>query len=238
MSDPSFPSSSISEIPDDKKESRDWTILLDRVEFVDLAIIQIVNPRVGVVTYGMTPDGHDGWNFHEVGGGGSVIVPYAVWKKELFIGVIKQDRPNQGGNVLQLPRGLLDAGEDHFDAALRELSEEIGNKFSQKEIMLLGGDPCNPNSTFFVTTPPDEGVRFYAIQFRSNELMPLMEGEGYTLQPGLLKESATTQATEFAERILGCQFIPWPKAAQLGDMFTVAGVGRLLAHLKNNVRHT
>ncbi|MFA5946951.1 MAG: NUDIX domain-containing protein [Patescibacteria group bacterium] len=192
-----------------------------------LAYMELTNPKYGTLAYGKNPGGNfDSWAFHENGGGGAVIVPYATVDGNLLIGVVEQDRPNQGGKVLNVPRGFLKPGEPHWVGAERELAEEVG-KFVGS-LRLLPGKPTNPNSAFFETVQVDEGVKFSTVEVSPGLLVT---------KNGLVKfrKSAVTVDKEnrAAEQITGCHFIPALEAIMLGDMFTVAGVGRLWGMLKS-----
>lgn len=161
--------------------------------------------------------GYDTWSFQETGGGGAVIAPYATVAGELVVGVVKQMRLNQYGEVWNLPRGFIESGELHLAGAVRELREETG---LLAEVVLLPGEPANPNSAFFITAP-GEGVRFYAAKLQADTLCRDAQGS--------LQLSVPQSANE--EHISLLRFVPWREAIVLADMFTVAGVGRLLAYI-------
>ena len=210
----------------DKKNQakRGWAVELDGEKVEQVAHLRLFNPRFGVLEYGLTPLGYDTWSFHENGGGGSVIVPYAKIGDQIFIGVIEQFRQNQGARkVLNAPRGFLAAGENHFGTAVNELEQETGVR--TVELSLLEGSPLNPNSAFFVTKE-GEGARFYSLEVKEGELIFNEENNAYVFNPGALKPISKS-----GELIFGCRFIPWKAAVGLGDMFTVAIVARLLAAL-------
>lgn len=48
---------------------------------------------------------------------------------------MRQFRPAFGGPVLEFPAGLVDAGESHEEAALRELREETGYRGQLKKLI-------------------------------------------------------------------------------------------------------
>lgn len=210
----------------DKKNQakRGWAVELDGEKVEQVAHLRLFNPRFGILEYGLTPQGYDAWSFHENGGGGSVIVPYAKIGGQIFIGVVEQFRQNQGARkVLNVPRGFLAVGENHFGTAVNELEQETGVR--TVELSLLEGSPLNPNSAFFVTEE-GEGVRFYSLEVKESELIFNEGNDAYVFNPGVLKPISKS-----GELIFGCRFIPWKAAAELGDMFTVAIVARLLASL-------
>lgn len=195
--------------------------------------LQIENPKFGVVSYGLTPPGYDGWSFKELGGGGSVIVPYAQIDGRLYIGVVEEARHNQGGKVLNVPRGFLDPGESHFNAAIRETEEEMGYTSGMAPFE-LEGIPMNPNSAFFETPWKGEGVRVFALPVRAEELERVENV--YRFRPGVLSSNQASKTAKLAERILGSRFVSYVHAVRLGDMFTVAAVGRLFGHLEASER--
>ncbi len=214
----------ITDIPEEKQAKRGWKVELNGQTVEQMNRVRISHPKFGELNHGLTPGGWDGWSFHEIGGGGSVTVPFSVINDQLYVGVVEQNRPNQGGNVLNTPRGFLDPGEKHFEAAIREAGEELGvddNRIEER-IFRLDGDPMNPNSTFFETAEEGEGVKLFAFSVLESELQN--DGDGY-----IFREDSLKPASKAAEGILKCRMIPWKQAAQLGDMFTVAAVGRLLA---------
>jgi hypothetical protein len=169
----------------------------------------------------------NGVSFREQGGGGSVIIPFTLWKGELYIGVIYQFRENEFGVVMNVPRGAKDSGEDHLTAAERELSEEYGGKLTLKigHQLLDLGEPVNPNNSFF----QGEGVKFFAVEIPSNELT--------TFKNWLIpRRQDVLNHSQLEEQISGSMFIHWHEAIHLRDLFTVAAVARLLHYLEQSGR--
>jgi len=184
---------------------------------------------MGTLTYGETPMGYDGWSYREYAGGGTVTLPFTIRDGELYVGLILQRRPNQGGEVWNAPRGFLDPGETREAGAARELNEETGFEHSAA-LVTLPGEPGNPNSTFFETWATDEGVTFHAVQIHANMVELGLSGLGF--RAGILDESASARRSRVAEAITQARFLPWAQAAQVGDLLTNAAVARLLAHLQ------
>lgn len=207
--------------------TRGWQVLINGQPYDGkVETLQVTNSRYGLLTYGKNPAGmYDSWAFHEIGGGGAVIVPFILIQGEIWIGVVQQIRLFQSGTpVLNVPRGFLDPNEKHFEAAVRETEEETG--FSQgSRVFQLPGEPLNPNSAFFETWGDGEGVKFFAVEILQSEIEP-GEGDTYVFKPGVLNPVNKT-----AEGILKSVFIPWRKAALLGDSFTRCGVVALLAQI-------
>ena len=209
---------------------RKWTVELDGKR-VEPALVELAS-RFGVLRYGWSVSGYDGWSCRELGGGGVIAVPYAIKDGALWLGVIEQVRANQGGVVLNVPRGFLEAGEAHASAAGRELEEETG--ISGLVPVELAGSPVNANSAYFETPNAGEGARFYALELDAEWLVE--DTRGYRLREERIAGSAAAVAERKREQIGVLRFIAWSEAAALSDMFTVAAVARLLAELQRHSR--
>ncbi len=221
-------------IPEEKQPKRGWGLFVNgHLVQSPITSVQLVNGRFGTFTYGLDPAGYDRWGFREIGGGGSVIVPYAVAAgNQVLVGVVLQNRPGQGGKVWNVPRGFLAPEESHFEAAKREAGEEFDGA-ERGQVIELRGEPTNPNSTFFETCFEHQGrpagVRLFASRFGYKDLEYAAELNGWRVRPGLY--TAADPKNKLAEQILGSRFIPWTEAVQLGDLFTVAAVGRLMGSI-------
>lgn len=224
-------------IPLKAGEKRGWTVSIDGSPLTP-GFVEIHHPAFGTLAYGKHPldptqpdgPGYDSWAFAENGGGGSVIVPFARISEHVYIGLLDQQRNLQGGRVLNVPRGFLETGKSHISSAIHELEEEVGGDFSWGSVFELYGKPANPNSAFFDTRLSGEGVRFYGLRFYEADLRPIECGR-FAFQP----EAFSIITAEVRQRRLlenirdGLIFVSWVEAAQQSDMFTVAGVGRLMA---------
>lgn len=200
---------------------------------VDDHHIRLVNPLFGELKIGGRPEGFAGWSFHEHGGGGVVIIPYAMIQNVLFVGLLKEHRALRGGIVLNAPRGFLN-DTSALKTANREQEEEIGFLNAMVRMHQLPGNPANPNSAFF-ETEINEGVRFFAFMLQENELEEThkdsVEGtEGRVFQ--VKRNLVAPLAVEENSSILGLLFYRWTVAAKIGDMFSNAAVARLLASLE------
>ncbi len=196
-----------------------------------------LSSQYGVLRYGMTPGGYDGWSFHEVGGGGTVILPYAVVNGQPYVGLLHEKRHNQGGMVWNCPRGFLNsATENHFEAAQRELAEELFTEHSldvtKTKVEPLDGEPGNCNSAFFETPSAGEGLKYFAAKFHPAVLQDDGNG-GYVFKTGFLQPDSKLDAAQkgMGEKILKSRFVHWKEAARVSDLFTNAAVARLLAKL-------
>lgn len=156
----------LGDIPEGKE--RGWSVFIDGVEYRPKKV-QISNPRFGTITYGLWPQGYDGWCFHELGGGGSVTLPYSYTPDgELLVGLLLEKRANMGGDVWCVIGGFIDPGETHDKAQAREAVEESG--LDTVSAVRLPGVPTNPDRGFFITDGVDEGVHAYGLEVPFNML--------------------------------------------------------------------
>lgn len=220
---------------------RGWRLEINGKEFEEpIESARLFNSRLGVeVQYGQRPEGYDGPVLKEPGGGESVTIPYYVHEDNLYIGVVEEARPTctDGTNerVLNVPRGFLTPGETHFETAKRELAEEAGYEPLEKRIVQLNGEPLNPNSTFFVTGK-NKGVRMYGVQVYGFEVSATKSSEDPSEREFQFDKEVIKPASRIGERIGGSKFIHWTKAASQIDMFTAAGVARILATTQSSAK--
>jgi hypothetical protein len=127
------------------------------------------------------------------------------------------------------PKNHQDPGESRFSAAIRETEEEMGYAPGMAPFE-LEGIPMNPNSAFFETPWKGEGVRVFALPVRAQELEQVESV--YRFRPSVLSSNEASKSAKLAEQILGSRFVSYVLAVRLGDMFTVAAVGRLRGHLE------
>lgn len=223
-----------------------WRLSVDGMPVPWNQRIELVHDRFGTINVGKSPSGtFDQWAFHESGGGGSVIVPYAVLQKgDLLIGVLQQKRPLQDAEVpvWNVPRGFMAPGETPFQTAGREFGEEVGQLPEGMVPHELCGDPVNPNSTFFETWGKrnggtQEGITFFGIRFPERLLRLKHWNDGAiseaAIADGVIVVDEHAKAAKLAESILGVSFFPWHETMRVGDAFTVMGTGRVLATLKH-----
>lgn len=222
----------VSPIPEEERGRRGWVLEVNGEVVPDVRSASLTQTTMHVrLEYGKTPAGYDGLALEEPGGGGSVTIPFVEIDGEVYVGLAIENRPFSGGRVPNVPRGFLDPGESHFEAATRELGEEMQYESVKKDVELLEGEPMNPNSTFFVTIGPDQGVRFFKLEVDPNEVMVTEDSENpenkvFEFNPGVLKAKV---GDRLGERIYGSRFYHWTKAVKVKDMFTSAGVARLFA---------
>jgi len=213
-----------------------WELYING-EKVDMSEVQhiAIKSKFGTVNFGTeAASGYNMFSYREVGLGGSVTIPFVLLGDEgkivekfneaidILVGVVEQNRPKQGGQVQNCPRGFLASEkETHQEAADRELQQETGFKGNTFE---LPGHPMNCNSAL-VETDKDGGVKFFAIQ---------MSGEDLKMVDGKLELPETQESIpeKTAEMIGRCQFISIWEAIQLGDGFTNVAAARLAAWVK------
>jgi 8-oxo-dGTP pyrophosphatase MutT (NUDIX family) len=211
------------------QESRGWKVELNGETIPEVTSLKVVQERMGIsLEYGKTPAGYDGLALEEAGGGGAVVIPYVNIDGEIFIGMVEENRPFAGGTVLNVPRGFLNPGETHFQTAKKELEEETGYTAVEKRIKPLEGEPMNPNSTFFVAKDPDKGVRPYKVSINPDEVRLLTDSQNPTEKVYEFNPEVIKPVSRMGERVMRSKFHHWTAALQVRDMFTVAGVGRLV----------
>lgn len=225
--------SSISKDPE-VQAKRGWKLEVNGKEFeAPVENVRLFNSRMGVeVQYGQRPEGYDGFVLKEPGGGGAVTIPYYVQEGNVYIGVVEEARPTctdgTSEMVLNVPRGFLNPGETHFETAKRELAEEAGYQPLEKRIVQLNGEALNPNSTFFVTGK-DKGVRMFGVQVHDFEVSMAKSSDDLVEREFQFDKEIIKPTSRMGERIGRSKFIHWTKAASQIDMFTAAGVARILA---------
>ncbi len=217
------------------QDRRGWTVAINGENVEEpVESASLTQGRMGIdIEYGQRPEGYDGVVIRERGGGGAVTIPYMVHPNsgDVYVGVVEEFRPTLGGNVLNVPRGFMDAGETHRDTATRELQEETGFKAIGSRVVQLA-QGLNPNSTYFDTSrSEDEGVSIFAVPVHESELDHVVQDDGSETYvfPGHIRQQA--EGNKPAERILGSKFVLVEEAMQSRDMFTSAAAGHLLTGL-------
>lgn len=247
-------------IPDGTR--RGWRFEVDGKE-VPFHFASLTSPRFGTLGMGKTAAGYDGWCFHEVGGGGSVIPMYAIIKGHIYIGVVSELRPLTGGWVLNVPRGFgnmikqmaeatkaaapKEVLERPEETARRELMEETGltPEKINSSIKSIQRDKAgvNMNSAFFVANPENgEGVHFLGISVQKKFLKKATDKSELERQGRVKLDSKNifefkeelVNSPSLYESIKGVRFIQWEDAIELSDGFTNVAVGKIIKHVLLN----
>ena len=209
---------------------RAWTVKVDGREVKEVKIVEIFS-NFGILTYGLLPNGTDGWNFYEKGGGGSVAVPFLIQDGKLLLGLIEEERFNQGGIVPNIPRGRMSQREKTSltseTTARLAVDEKVGFCIPKFRIFLIDGEPTNPNSALLQTAYKGEGVKFYGFRVLPEEVE--LEEDKIVFKES---EKGNNIFSQTLRKATECFFVPWEKAVLVADIFTAAGIARLLAHLK------
>ena len=113
-------------VPGDKDPK--FTIEIVKDPEADRVSMVIMKSPFGTLSYGwrLEGNGFDGWIWEETGGGGAITLPYFYLGRQLFVGLIKENRLNMGGEALCILGGFIDPGESHKKAQAREAQEEAG----------------------------------------------------------------------------------------------------------------
>lgn len=207
----------MSQIPKDK--GRDWTVLVDGEER-KVGLVELKS-KFGTLTYGLRPEGYDGWVFREQGSGGAVTVPYAHTPEgELLVGLLLEKRANMGDEPVWCAiGGFVDPGETHAQTQAREAGEESGLDATKAEE--LAGMNTNSNRAFFVADAnAGEGVHAYSLSLPFDWLEA--DGESYKLKDAVLLSGF--------KRADNVRLFPWRKAIGCSpDALARSAIAQLLA---------
>lgn len=195
-------------------------------------ILYLDNPAKNmkrVIELGWIDDQHgnayDAIRYWELGGGGTVTIPWTIFEGELWIGVVTQYRMHAGGYIQNAPRGYMKVGGT---TRAQNAAEEVGEEMGPKVVDIapptqLEGEGVNMYTAVFWTATPGEGNSFHAAEVDPQYLVRHDEGS--------LRFKADLIAPEGGESIVKCEFIPWQAAVRGRDGLTIVGVARLIAHL-------
>jgi 8-oxo-dGTP pyrophosphatase MutT (NUDIX family) len=214
------------------QKKRGYEVYVNGEEIKEVKSALFKQDKMGVeIRYGQRKEGYDGVVIRENGGGGAVTIPYTIDEGgQVYVGLVHEYRTTLGGIVANVPRGFLDKGETHAQAARREIREETGYEALTGKIEKLASG-LNPNSTYFDTSHSvKEGVQIFAI-FIDPEYLELIAREDGTVSYAFPDHVQNGAEDRTAERILGSTFLPLAEALESRDMFTSAAAGQLLVSL-------
>jgi hypothetical protein len=228
----------MTDVPQDKQHNPGWKVVVNGDNWEAVGSASLVQEKMGIqVSYGLRPEGYDGITIRELSGGGAVTIPYMIHPEtgHIYVGLVKENRPLLGGEVWNVPRGFVDFGENHQQAAEREVVEEMGYKSGMGRVIKLA-EGLNPNSTYFDTSRVNEdgsltGVAVFAMPLYQEQLEKMMDENGNEMYvfPRTMRESVV--GDNASERIFGSMFVPIKQAMMSRDMFTSAAAGQLLVRL-------
>jgi 8-oxo-dGTP pyrophosphatase MutT (NUDIX family) len=204
------------------------------------AFLRAEQHRLGLsVRYGIgvPPERFDRVVLRERGGGGVVIVPYALVDGELYVGVIRQHRTLTGAGSFGLPMGGVDPGEDRIAAARREFMEETGlERDVVGRLAALPGRPLNPSPGFFqADARQGEGATFYALAFAGDELRLRRSSANPHRVVYEVHSVASLCSRDDGEAIdsTGLRFFHADLLVRcLSDAFSLVGIARLLVDVR------
>ncbi len=190
-----------------------------------VAKIEIVS-KFGKLSYGLRPEGYDGWAFREMGGGGAVTMPYTLIATpypapypELLVALVREKRPNMGEIAVWCAiGGFIEPGESHKDAQVRETAVEAG--LDGMKAQELPGLPANCNRAFFVADAfGGEGIHVFGLKIPSDQI----EKDGETWK---LKDTALLAGFKKADDV---RFFHWRDAVRNSpDAIARAAIAQLL----------
>lgn len=226
----------VSPIPTDPEAQakRGWKWFLNGEEITDpIQTVRAFQDKMGVeLVYGDRPEGFDGPVIIEPGGGGSVIIPHYTADGHLYVGMLEEKRltmtDGQPEDVLNVPRGFLDPGIDHFEAARREFLEEKGIPPLSARLIELPGEPVNPNSAFF-KTGIGRGVRIFELELKHWEILPSSESDDPLQRRFKPDPEVVIGLSNIGQKAARTELFHWKEAVKTGDMFTLGAVARILA---------
>lgn len=206
-------------IPEGK--TRGWKVDIEKNDVGEIARLSL-SSQFGTVTYGLRPEGYDGWVFREVGGGGSATLFFSVDPEgTLLIGLLQENRSNMGKEpVWCIAGGFVDPGETHKQTQLREASEETAVA-GEKTDFLLPGRHTNCNRAFFVADAENEDAHLYAREIPFEEL----ETDGLSWK--LRADSALTSNIKKSDAL---RFLGWRTAVRVtADALARSAIAQLLS---------
>jgi ADP-ribose pyrophosphatase YjhB (NUDIX family) len=221
----------------ESQAKRGWDVYINGELVADpVESVRLVNDRMGRnVEYGQRPEGFDGVGAHEPGGGGAVTIQHFVAEDErgfprLFSSTAIEFRGPMGGTVANVPRGFLDPGQTHKQAAQDETRMETGQHVEEEKITQLGV-AVNANSDMYNTAGVTadgqrEGVRLYEVQVPRDQVEPHKGADGRTYYTFTAEVADRAGDKKSHERIERTVFVPI-ETVETPDMFTEAAASRL-----------
>lgn len=143
----------------------------------------VVNSRFGQLEVGMVPGkSWDQWLFHEIAGGGSLVIGYTGEGIDLQVMMLRANRFNLVGaqDDWELPGGFVDDGETKLVTAIREGLEETDQLTNPKPVP---GRGYVGNRAFFQLESEDEGTSVFAFQLTPEQVKAVEASDKLKLTP-------------------------------------------------------
>jgi len=234
----------LAEVPDYIQKG--WTAFIDGKQ-VDVSSIVFYNDRMGTtISYGYNGS-YDTVRIKELGGPVTIPYLYDVFDT-LYIGLVQEYRDSMKGLVWNVPRGMVDPGENLVQAGKREMREETGHKIEHDKKFVQLSKGGNPNSAYFESDPEDldQGYAVFAAEFdpKDKDIVPLLDENGVTVGYRKTIRQAANDASK--EKVFDMVFVKATQALQTitthdnsgetaevrtRDGYTAAAMGYLLTHL-------
>lgn len=198
------------------------------VDFVNFKL-HSVNKRMGVsIGTSLTAEGKDIFRVNEINGGGVVVVPYFVENGTLFVGIIKETRPNVSPDkeYISVVRGFINPGDTPREAISHEIGQEMefdGNpRDIAQHLQTLGIASQDPDMFGL------GGVTYYALPI-DKDILDEKDGKFVIKENLRAKNKDYNNSSEKVwEKITGSEFIPAELALQSPCLFATIATGRLL----------
>lgn len=185
----------------------------------------IITSPWGSWALGTRPEGYPGVLYREPLGGGALTLPWSRMPDgKILVGLILGNRPNMGGQVLELMGGMVDGNESKADVQAREAGEESGLD-TKGAVPLPGGAVLQDRLVYVADIKADEGVHLFAIEipFDGLELNrePTLDWSRWKPEPGLVKHKREAEVV----------FLPIRMAATSPDVLVHSAIVRLMIML-------
>ncbi|MEK7514452.1 MAG: NUDIX domain-containing protein [Patescibacteria group bacterium] len=161
--------------PFEKGEERKYRIFADGKEIFP-ETLRIEGHGECAWMLGTRPEGWQGLLYREVGGGGSVTVPWVRMENgDILVGMVHEKRPNMGESPVWCAiGGMITPGETREQARLREGEEESGMK--THDAHFLPGPGVVQDRLFYIANiEKGEGVQCFGKEYSMDILEPAGE---------------------------------------------------------------